>query len=195
MDSSHCATSELVQSSMSPSTCVLSIGGDVCGKCKKVKGFRRKIFFGERYFSFFSTYMLIMSSSPISFDNNFKANKKKDSKNVDVMKARRSPLQKKEYDIMKANTNVQNDKDELYDYLQKNNNKNLDKLSKLLEEEDRASKLLDTPLHKILSRTINTVEKLSTKVSKQEQISLTHHDKTYLGVGFFLIALILTMFT
>ena len=96
---------------------------------------------------------------------------------------------------MKANTNVKNDKDELYDYLQKNNNKNLDKLSKLLEEEDKASKLLDTPLHKILSRTINTVEKLSTKVSKQEELSLTHHDKTYLGVGFFLIALVLTMFT
>ena len=150
---------------------------------------------GERYFSFFSTYMLIMSSSPISFDNNFKAKKKKNSKNVDVMKARQSPIQKKEYDIMKANTNVQNDKDELYDYLQKNNNKNLDKLSKLLEEQDTASKLLDTPLHKIIGRTINTVEKLSTKVSNQEDISLTPHDKTYLGVGFFLIALVLTMFS
>tara|TARA_B100000405_G_scaffold121847_1_gene85286 strand:- start:504 stop:914 length:411 start_codon:yes stop_codon:yes gene_type:complete len=136
-----------------------------------------------------------MSSSPISFDKNFKAKKKTDSKNVDVIKTRQSPIQKKEFDVMKANTNVQNDKDELYDYLQKNNNKNLDKLSKLLEEKDKSSKLLDTPLHKILGRTINTIEKLSSKVSNQEEISLTPHDKTYLGVGFFLIALVLTMFT
>tara|TARA_B100000405_G_scaffold13983_1_gene11626 strand:+ start:4414 stop:4827 length:414 start_codon:yes stop_codon:yes gene_type:complete len=135
-----------------------------------------------------------MSSSPLSFDKNFKTKtKNKATKQADVMKKRQSPIQQKEFEVMKANTNVQNDKDELYDYLQKNNNKNLDKLSKLLEEKDRSSKLLDTPLHKIIGRTINTVEKLSTKVSKQEKLDLTHHDKTYLGVAFAFIALILTI--
>lgn len=136
-----------------------------------------------------------MSSSPLSFDKNFKAKKKTTTtKQADVIKKRQSPIQQKEFDVMKANTTVQNDKDELYDYLQKNNNKNLDKLSKLLEQKDKSSKLMETPLHKIIGRTIDTVEKLSTKVSKQEQIILTHHDKTYLGVAFAFIALILTVF-
>ena len=132
-----------------------------------------------------------MSSSPLSFGKDFKPEKTTEKKkNENLLTKRAKPIMK-EFSTLQNNTNVENDKDELYDYLQKNNNKNLDRIAKIIDKKEKSTKLLDTPLHQIINRTISTVENISKKVSKNEKVVLSHHDRTYIGVACSLLALIM----
>jgi len=115
-------------------------------------------------------------ASPIQFDDNFKRTKK-------------------EFDSIKKNTNLLNEKSDTYDFLLKDKSKNLKKLSKLMESKDEPTKFINTPLSLIILNTITAVERVVTGFSnKGLNTTLTYVDKFYLGVATGFISLMLLLF-
>lgn len=100
----------------------------------------------------------------------------------------------KEFDSKMENMQTTNDKSDLYNFLEKDKQKNLDKISKLIELKENNIKFIETPLHIVIINTINTVEKVFKKIMKQKKFKLSYHDKIYLGVAFGFIALLLLIF-
>lgn len=103
---------------------------------------------------------------------------------------------KQQFNRMKANSKLLQEKDELYDYLNKDKRKNLKKLSKLLDDEEKQLDFINTPLHKILLKTINTVEKFSNKIMKKDfKFVMNYEEKIYIGIACLLISMMLMLFS
>ena len=115
-------------------------------------------------------------SNPISFNQDFKT--------------------KQQFKRMKNNSKLLQEKDELYDYLNKDKKKNLKKISKLLSDDEKQLDFMNTPLHKILLKTINTVERFSTKIMKKEfNFSMSYDEKIYIGIACLIISMLLMLFS
>lgn len=103
---------------------------------------------------------------------------------------------KQRFNSLKKHSTLLQEKDELYDYLHKDKNKNLKQLSKLLEKEEDSINFLNTPLHKIILKTIKTNESVYTKLLKKKtKISLNYEEKIYLGVTCFILSMLLLIFS
>ena len=93
------------------------------------------------------------------------------------------------FEVLKDNTNVLQDEDELYSVLLREDSKNLDKLSRILEKKQLELPVHQMPLYSILQSSVRTVEKVSKKIANNEIVELSHRDKTYLGVALALVAI------
>lgn len=103
---------------------------------------------------------------------------------------------KQQFNRMKVNSKLLQEKDELYDYLNKDKKKNLKKLSKLLAEDEKQLDFINTPLHKILLKTINTVETFSNKIIKRDfKHSMNYEEKIYIGIACLIISMLLIIFS
>jgi len=103
---------------------------------------------------------------------------------------------KQQFNRMKLNSKLLQEKDELYDYLNKDKKKNLKKLSKLLAEDEKQLDFINTPLHKILLKTINTVEKFTNKIIKRDfKYSMNYEEKIYIGIACLIISMLLIIFS
>lgn len=101
---------------------------------------------------------------------------------------------KQRFNNLRKNATLVQEKDDLYDYLQKDKNKNLKKLSKLLEKEEDSIDFFNTPLHKILLKTIKTNESVYTKLmNKKTKLSLNYEEKIYLGVTCLMLSMLLLL--
>ena len=115
-------------------------------------------------------------SNPIRFNQDFKT--------------------KQQFFNMKSNSKLLQEKDELYDYLNKDKKKNLKKLSKLLADDEKQIDFINTPLHKILLKTIHTVESFSNKIIKKDfKFSMNYEEKIYIGIACLIISMLLLLFT
>lgn len=103
---------------------------------------------------------------------------------------------KQQFTRLRKNAKTVQEKDALYDYLHKDKKKNLKKITKLLADEEDQTDFFNMPLHKILLKTINTVENFSNKIMKKDvKFTMSHEEKIYLGIACLLIALLLILFS
>ena len=103
---------------------------------------------------------------------------------------------KQKFNTLKANSNLLQEKDELYDYLNKDKKKNLKKLTKLLANDEKELNFIDMPLHKILLKTINTVENFSNRViQKNFKFTMNYEEKIYIGIACLMISMLLVLFS
>tara|TARA_B110000037_G_scaffold171240_1_gene194355 strand:- start:20305 stop:20658 length:354 start_codon:yes stop_codon:yes gene_type:complete len=103
---------------------------------------------------------------------------------------------KQQFNRMKTNSKLLQEKDELYDYLNKDKKKNLKKLSKLLADDEKQIDFINTPLHKILLKTINTVENFSNRVIKRDfSFSMNYEEKIYIGIACLMLSMLLILFS
>jgi len=95
------------------------------------------------------------------------------------------------FDAMKNNTTTLQDKNELYDLIHEKSN--MDKLYFLINSQQQSFSLYQTPLHKILMKMFYTLEKLWTNLINKKPIDLSPADKFYLGLTFFMMAIIISV--
>lgn len=95
------------------------------------------------------------------------------------------------FDAMKNNNTTLQDKNELYELIHKK--KNIDKLYFLLSDKRQSFSLHETPLHHILIRLFQTLEKIFRNLIDQKSFVLTPSDKFYIGLTFFLAGIMLAV--
>jgi hypothetical protein len=115
-------------------------------------------------------------SSPIQYNTDFKEIKQKFKK-------------------QKKNAILVNEKNDLYDDLQKNKFKNLNKIEKLMKTDDSSLSFFQTPLHLVIINTISTIENVYKQFTiKGLRIVLNHSDKIYIGVACGFLSVLLLLF-
>lgn len=95
------------------------------------------------------------------------------------------------FDAMKDNNTTLQDKNELYELI--HNKNNIDKLYFLLSGKQQSYSLHETPLHHILIRLFQTLEKIFRNLIDQKSFVLTPSDKFYIGLTFFLAGIMLAV--
>lgn len=123
------------------------------------------------------------SEGPISFDPAFKVRPKSKLSNVEQKQLAADRDLKAEFNKIKANTRTIQDKNELYDFLQKNNSKNLESIDRILRSEKKSKKIYETSLHESVLNTVYTIDKIGKQLFNNEKISLNYKDKTYIGMA------------
>lgn len=99
------------------------------------------------------------------------------------------------FDFKKKNSKLLNEKSDNYDYLLKNKEKNLKRLSKLMETKDDDVTFSNTPIHLIILKTITTVEKFITEVSNNgTEAKMSYSDKFYIGIALGFVTVLLLLF-
>lgn len=150
------------------------------------------------------------TSSPLSYKKEFDIVPKPELRDFDPMEiikksrqrnfdeAARLSKQKKEFtdeellrafNVKKGSSKTYQDKNDLYELIHRDDN--MDKLYYLLKDAKNLT-LSETPLHQIFLRMYVTTSKIWNQIKNNGRVYLEPHDKFYLGLAIFTVALGLT---